>query len=63
MDSERPRLIGTGSDYTSTSTLSRIGSDNHRFAPVIWMLSLFDGRIEGVHVHMEDGSIRQRLSV
>src|SRR5207244_2435927 len=52
-DAEPAGLVARGQD-NSTAMLSRIGSDDDGFPFERWILADLDGRVEGIHVHMDD---------
>ena len=51
VNAERPRLVGSSADDAA----ARDAADDDRPATQLGLVALLYGRIEGVHVHVQDG--------
>ena len=55
-DPEGPRLVGAGRHHPTPRAALGVGPDHHRLPPIGGMVELLHGRIEGVHVEVDDGT-------
>jgi hypothetical protein len=53
-DAEAPGLVRRGGDDAASAPASRIGAHDHGPAAEVGMVALLDGRVERVHVDVED---------